>query len=224
MKISVIGAGDMGGALARAFSKVHEVTVTGSKPHSRSALSVVRASRGRVKELPIARASESDLVVLAVPWKQVRAALTALGNLRGVTLLVVTLPWVEGKNRLEVGFDESGAEAIAARAKGADVVQAFNTLSATTIRQAWRYRPPATVFIAGGAPASKRRIAGLARDVGFDSVDAGDLSSARFTEPLAMLWGKLVLDVGYEEALAFRALRARRKAPRRRAAKGTRRA
>jgi 8-hydroxy-5-deazaflavin:NADPH oxidoreductase len=211
MKIAVIGAGDMGGALARAFATAHEVTVTGSKPKSRSAMAVVRSSQGRISELPIERAVDADLVVLAVPWKQVDAALKGLGSLRGVTLLAVTLPWIAGKNRLELGFDTSGAEAIAERARGADVVQAFNTMSATAIRQSRRYRPPATVFIAGGKRLAKRRIERLANDVGFDSVDAGDLSSARFIEPLAMLWGRLVEQGGYGEALAFRALRARRR-------------
>jgi predicted dinucleotide-binding enzyme len=215
MKISIIGAGEMGGALARAFSRTHEVTVTGSKPGSRSVAALVGSSRGRISGLPIEEATKADLVVLAVPWKRVDAALEGLGNLHGTTLLVVTLPWVEGKNRLELGFDTSGAEVIAGRARGADVLQAFNTMSAATIRQSRRYRPPVTVFIAGGKAAAKLRIQRLAKDIGFDSVDAGDLATARFTEPLAMLWGTLVLQGGYDEVLAFRALRARRKPKRR---------
>ena len=214
MKIAIIGAGEMGGALARAFSAAHDVTVTGSKPGSRSAMAVLRSSKGRISELPIEQAARADLVVLAVPWKQVDAALEGLGSLRGATVLVVTLPWVEGKNRLALGFDTSGAESIAKRARGADVIQAFNTMSAATIRQSRRYRPPATVFIVGGKPAAKRRVQRLAKELGFDSVDAGDLTSARFTEPLAMLWGKLVLEGSYDEALAFRALRVRRKVKR----------
>jgi predicted dinucleotide-binding enzyme len=210
MNIAVIGCGDMGGALARAFSSHHHVTVTGSKAGSASAAAIVRSSKGLITELPIKNARDSDLVVLAVPWKRVDAALKGLGDLRGVTLLVVTLPWV-GNNRLAVGFDSSGAESIAARAPGAHVVQAFNTMSATTIRQASRYQPKATVFIVGGPAAAKRIVQQLARDIGFDSVDAGKLSSARYTEPLAMLWGALTITGDYAEVLAFRALRARRR-------------
>jgi hypothetical protein len=216
MRISVVGSGDMGGALAQAFSRRHEVTITGSKPGSRTAKKVTRSSRGRISELSIEEATQSELVVLAVPWEKVDDALEGLGNLRGVTLLVVTLPWIERNNRLALGFDTSGAESIALRARGADVLQAFNTMSATTIRQSRRYRPKATVFIAGGKPSAKRLVSQLARDLGFDSVDAGDLESARFTEPLAMLWASLVIDGDYDDALAFRALRARRKRPTRR--------
>jgi len=108
-----------------------------------------------------------------------------------LTLLVVTLPWIR-QGDLALGFDDSGAESIASRARGARVIQAFNTMSATTIRHARRYRPKATVFIAGGDADAKRKVGRLASELGFDSVDAGSLKSARFTEPLAMLWAALV--------------------------------
>jgi predicted dinucleotide-binding enzyme len=197
----------MGGALARAFSQYHRVTVTGSKAGSASARAVVRASRGKLTEIPIEQARESELVVLAVPWAQVNSALKRLGDLRGVTLLVVTLPWV-GQGRLALGFDDSGAESIATRARGARVVQAFSTMSATTIRRAKRYRPKATVFVAGDDADAKRKIRRIAGQIGFDSVDAGALKSARYTEPLAMLWAALVVKGDYADSLAFRALHA----------------
>jgi predicted dinucleotide-binding enzyme len=40
-------------------------------------------------------------------------------------------------------------------------------------------------------------------------VDAGPLRVARYTEPMAMLWGALALDQGLGEDLAFRVLRRR---------------
>jgi predicted dinucleotide-binding enzyme len=207
MKIAVIGCGDMGGALARAFSRSHEVTVTGSRPGSRSAQALVRSSKGNISELPIEEARKAELVVLAVPWAKVDSALESLGSMRGVTLLVVTLPWI-GRNRLAVGFDTSGAESIAARARGAHVLEGFNTMSATTVRQARRYHPKATVFVSGGDREAKQRVMELARDVGFDAVDAGTLKSARYTEPMAMLWAAMVMTGPYPDALAFRALHA----------------
>ena len=51
--------------------------------------------------------------------------------------------------------------------------------------------------------------------LGFDSVDAGSLKSARYTEPLAVLWAALVVTGSYADTLAFRALQARRAANRR---------
>jgi 8-hydroxy-5-deazaflavin:NADPH oxidoreductase len=47
----------------------------------------------------------------------------------------------------------------------------------------------------------------LARDLGFDSVDAGRLAMARYTQPFAMLWIKLALVHGLGRRFAFRPLR-----------------
>jgi len=80
MRISVIGSGDMGGALARAFSFRHEVTITGSKPGSRTAKEVMRSGKGRISELRVEEASRSELVVLAVPWERVDNALVIDGD------------------------------------------------------------------------------------------------------------------------------------------------
>ena len=46
----------------------------------------------------------------------------------------------------------------------------------------------ASMFICGDDPGAKSVVGGLARDAGFDVVDAGALSIARLLEPLAMLW------------------------------------
>jgi predicted dinucleotide-binding enzyme len=43
----------------------------------------------------------------------------------------------------------------------------------------------------------------LVKDVGFEALDAGDLSSARLLEPLAMLWIKLALAQGLGRDFAF---------------------
>jgi hypothetical protein len=44
----------------------------------------------------------------------------------------------------------------------------------------------------------------LARDLGFDPVDAGRLAMARYTQPFAMLWIKLALVHGLGRRFAFR--------------------
>ena len=52
-------------------------------------------------------------------------------------------------------------------------------LGAGQIRQAARYQPKPTVFIAGGKPAAKSKAEQLAKEIGFDSVDAGDLVASK---------------------------------------------
>jgi predicted dinucleotide-binding enzyme len=48
------------------------------------------------------------------------------------------------------------------------------------------------VLVCGDDPAAKRTVAGLIEEGGFDPVDAGPLSSARYLEPVAALFVELV--------------------------------
>lgn len=56
----------------------------------------------------------------------------------------------------------------------------------------------ATVFYCGDDSAAKQAAAELIRDLGFDAVDAGDLTNARYLEPLAQLLVNLVRVQGYK--------------------------
>lgn len=207
MKIALIGTGDMGGALALAFSRNHEVTVTASHPGSESARQVIAASGGRIREAPRGEAvAAADVVVLAVPWTAVDHALED-GLPEGKILLVVSVPWVGDGKPLAIGTTSSGAEYVAAKVPGARVVQAFNTVASTTVAEPAAHGTPATVIISGDDADAKEVAAGLAREVGLDVVDAGPLTSARYTEPMGLLWAALAYETGYGEDVAFRVLR-----------------
>lgn len=173
MNIALIGTGDMGGALALAFSRNHRVTVTASRPGSESARQVMEQSGGRIRAASRGEAvDQADVVVLAVPWTAVDEALEG-GLPEGKILLVVTVPWVGEGQPLTIGTSSSGAEYVAAKVPGARVLQAFNTAASTTVAEPNAHGMPATVIVSGDDADAKEVIAGLAREVGFDVVDAG---------------------------------------------------
>jgi len=207
MNIALIGTGDMGGALALAFSRNHHVTVTASHPGSESARQVIGASGGRIREASRGEAvARADVVVLAVPWTAVDQALEG-GLPDGKILLVVSLPWVGDGEPLAIGTTSSGAEYVATKVPGTRVVQAFNTVASTTVEAPAAHGTPATVIVSGDDKDAREVVAGLARELGFDVVDAGPLASARYTEPMGLLWAALAYDGGYGEDVAFRVLR-----------------
>jgi predicted dinucleotide-binding enzyme len=208
MRITVLGSGDIGGALALALSRTHDVTVSGSRPGSESAARVVSESGGRIREVPAREGVErAELVVCSVPWQAVDRVLDAemVGALRGRILLVVTLPWND-TDTLMLGTTTSGAEYIASRATGARVVQAFNTVASTTVGDPASHGLPATVIVSSDDASARQVVAELARELGFDAVDAGPLRSARYTEPMAMLYAQLAFESGLGEDVAFRVL------------------
>jgi 8-hydroxy-5-deazaflavin:NADPH oxidoreductase len=209
MRIAVIGSGDMGGALALALARRHEVTVSGSRPGSASARRVVDASSGRIAERPAADAvADADVVLLAVPWSAVDETLDGSLPLDGKVLVCVTVPWVgDDADALALGTTTSGAEHVASRAPGARVVQAFSTVSSTTVADPAAHGVAATAIVCGDDANARAVAVGLARDVGLDAVEAGPLRSARYTEPMAMLWTMLAFESGHGEDVAFRVLR-----------------
>jgi hypothetical protein len=65
----------------------------------------------------------------------------------------------------------------------------------------------ATMFIAGDDPAAKSVVADLASAIGFETIDAGPLTSARMLEPLAQLWIHCAYRQGLTRDYAFHLLR-----------------
>lgn len=87
----------------------------------------------------------------------------------------------------------SGAEALQQKARGAKVVKAFNTQFAQRMDNGGVDAQPVTVFAAGDDGAAKQQVMQMARDIGFDAVDAGPLQNARLLEPL----GYFNIQLGY---------------------------
>jgi hypothetical protein len=63
------------------------------------------------------------------------------------------------------------------------------------------------MFYCGDDENAKKIAAELAKDLGFDPVDAGPLTQARLLEPLALLWISLALKQGLGKGIAFKLMR-----------------
>ena len=188
MRIAVIGTGRMGAVLgARLAAAGHEVRM-GSRDPARGrarAAEVGAASGGGYRDvLPGA-----EVAILAVPWGAAHATLLALDDLDGTVLVDVTNPFPDtSSDGARTPSDRSGAEQLQAVVPRARLVKAFNTLSSALLR-----KPPdfagtvPTIFVAGDDEAAKDAVAGLVTGLGYEPVDAGALSSARYLESLAGL-------------------------------------
>jgi predicted dinucleotide-binding enzyme len=63
------------------------------------------------------------------------------------------------------------------------------------------------MFIAGDGETAKATVFGLARDIGFEPIDAGPLARARVLEPLALLWISLAVFQGQGTHFALQLVR-----------------
>jgi predicted dinucleotide-binding enzyme len=129
MKIGIIGAGNVGGTLGKAWGKKgHELFYGVRRPQDRETRELVRATGPAARAAsPAEAAAFGAVVLLAVPWRAAEDAVRSAGDLTGKVLIDCTNPLKPDLSGLEIGHTTSGAEKVAAWANGARVFKAFNT-------------------------------------------------------------------------------------------------
>jgi 8-hydroxy-5-deazaflavin:NADPH oxidoreductase len=203
MQIAIIGAGNVGKALATGWIAAgHHLTFGVRDPQPPPADGPAGAAYASVGDA----ARRAEVVVLATPWPAVRDALGAAGDLTGKVLIDCTNPLRADAAglALDVGFTTSGGEQVASLAVGAAV---FKTLNQTGFENMQHGRAfgshPACMFVAGDDEVKKPLVMSLVSDLGFEVIDAGPLQIARLLEPLAMLWIHMAVKLGMPASRAF---------------------
>lgn len=188
MKITVIGAGNMGTAFVKQLTRAgHQVRVIAR--NADKARQVAAANPGAVAVDAANAAADADAVVLATAYGDAVDALKSVGDVRGKVVIDITNPLSADFMGLTLGHTTSAAEEIAKAFPGAEVVKAFNTVFAQLLAEGADLGAgrKVTVFYAGDSERAKQAARSLAESMGFETVDAGALKNARYLEPLAGL-------------------------------------
>lgn len=209
MKIGIIGAGNVGGTLGRAWAKKgHSVCFGVRHPQDDKTRQLVQSIGGSARAGTVKEAAAfGEVVVLATPWPATHAGIQEAGDLSGKVVIDCTNPLKPDLSGLDVGFTTSGAEQVARWAPGAKVFKAFNTVGANVMADPVIGGTRTVMFVCGDDKAAKPTVLQLAADVGFDPVDAGPLTQARLLEPWAMLWISLAFQGGLGREFGFALLR-----------------
>ena len=205
MHIAIIGAGNVGKALAKAFTQRGETVVFGVREPIKYQ-SVAEAIG--VPAVTVTQAVEqAQVVVLAVPYAASESIARSIPDWQGKILVDATNPLAPNLTGLSVGTQDSGSERIARHANNARVVKAFNTTGAENMMNS--HYPSGQVFmpVCGDDSSARQQVMALATLLGFDAVDMGSLQSARYLEPLAMTWIHLAILQGFGRNFAFGLLR-----------------
>lgn len=209
MNIGIIGAGNVGGTLGKAWAAVgHKIRFGVRNPADEKVTALLKqcgpnASAGRVDEA----GAFGQVVVLTTPWDGARSAVESAGNLAGKVFVDCTNPVPLGANLMEgltLGHTTSAGEEVAKWAKGAKVVKAFNTTGAGNMANPRFGGNKSVMFVAGDDAEAKRTVSQLSNELGFETIDAGPLRQARLLEPLAMLWISLAYAQGLGPNFAFK--------------------
>jgi predicted dinucleotide-binding enzyme len=207
-KISILGIGNVGETLGRLWvEKGHEVRYGLRNEQHPKFLKLKETYPFKVHGRPINELSDySDILVIAIPYTAVEGIKSQLGDLSGKVIIDCTNPVLPKLAGLSVGLDTSAAEKIANLFPGSRVVKAFNSIGMGNLSNLDFDGVTADAFICGDDPEAKKIVSELSQDLGFNVVDTGPLTQARYLEPLAMLWISMVYKYGFKKEMAFKLL------------------
>lgn len=182
LKIGIIGAGEIGGALARHWGAAgHQLLI--SSRHPEELQSLAREIGPNVKVgTPREAAVFGDVIMLAIPY----GATPQLGRdlaveLKGKIVLDAGNPYPSRDGEMAVRDRQRGTGVASAEyLPGVRLVRAFNAInSGPLLREGFRKPERLGIPLAASDPEAMKVAAQLVSDAGFDPVPVGDLSRAR---------------------------------------------
>jgi NADPH-dependent F420 reductase len=187
MDIAIIGAGNVGKALATAFTRAgHNVTITArDAAHAEEAAAATGAhAAGSNADA----ASTAGVIVLAIPFDSGPAVAEDIKEVSaGKAVIDVTNRMSFGANGPEIDTTSSNAEDLARLLPDAHVVKAFNTVLASKQTDPLADGIRLDGFVAGDDDAAKATVLRLVESIGLEPIDVGPLVRARQLEALAFL-------------------------------------
>lgn len=183
MDIAIIGAGNVGKALASSFKRAgHDVTI--SAAHPEHAVEAAAQLGARAASSNAEAVSGADLVVLAVPANALGTLAQELSaDLAGKVVVDVSNRPTPDPS----GASTSVAEELQGKLPRARVVKAFNTAFASRQAEPVVAGIHADGFVAADDDAAKKTVLDAVESIGFRPVDAGSLAAARTLEGMAWL-------------------------------------
>jgi predicted dinucleotide-binding enzyme len=182
MRIGIIGAGRIGGAIASELAEAgHELKLSFSR--DRAALDELarKIGHGASTGTPAEAVEFGEAVVFSVPWSVLPAAVEEAGSLAEKIVIDTTNQFGAPPLPAE---GETAAQFNASRMPRARYTKSFNTLtSAFQAEAAGREGDGRVVqWLCGDDPEAKRIVAGLIEDAGFVPVDLGGTAGCAVME------------------------------------------
>lgn len=187
MKVAIIGAGNVGTALATSLTRAgHDVVIASRDPED--AARAAAASGARVAATNVAAAAEADVIVPAVYFPDLPEIAAEIAEVAaGKPIIDVSNRIAFGENGPEIDTASSNAEVLAALLPASPIVKAFNTLFASNQVDTIAEGVQLDGFVAGDDLAAKATVLELVRSIGLRPIDVGPLVRARQLEGLAFL-------------------------------------
>lgn len=201
MKIAIIGAGKVGGALASGWARAgHSVILCVRNPGDREVQALVAANQNLSANTVTAAAQEAEVILVSVP---VSALTEVARNLSGVKNKII----IDATNAVfqKPSPYAHGVEAFKALTQCQDVVKCFNSTGFENMANPKYGDTGIDMFVAGDSAKGKQVAAQLARDLGFaECYDFGGDDKIQLLENFALAWINLAIMQGRGRNIAFK--------------------
>jgi 8-hydroxy-5-deazaflavin:NADPH oxidoreductase len=186
MKIGIIGAGNIGGTLARKLAAAgHEVKLSNSRgPDS------IREFAREIGVVPVSTQEAVDgvdVIILSIPFANLRHLAGLLDNVPAEVVVIDTSNYYAFRDQVTPGFSDGDIESLWVSAQlGRPVIKAWNAVLAGSLAD--KGLPAGSdgriaLPVAGDDPAAKAVALELMEATGFDAVDAGGLEESWRIQP-----------------------------------------
>lgn len=192
--VAILGNGVVGTTIAGGFAGLGYQVIFGTRDvHSDKTRAALEAVPGARAAAFAEASSAASIVVLAVPWSGLEAAIFTAGpdNLAGKLVIDPSNPldFAGDMPTLAIPATDSAGELVQRLLPKSQVVKAFNIVTAAHMVHPKLADGTPDMLIAGDDPAAKARVAEILQGFGWRTpIDVGPIGASRLLENLAMLW------------------------------------
>lgn len=204
MNITIIGSGNVGGALAVGFRKAGHSIILGVKDPALPFKGKDLAQEYNFPFYPIQEAvQKSDVIVIAAPAHFAHEIAQTLGDVKD-KVIIDTMNAVMKKP----AHYTNSSEAILDNCNCTDVVKCFNTTGAENMANPHYGTTALDMFVAGDSIKGKHIAVQLAKDIGFaDCFDFGGNDKFSLMEQFALAWINLAMMQKMGRNIGFKLLK-----------------
>lgn len=204
MRIAIIGTGNVGGALATAWSKAGHTILLGVQDtknfKGKELLNNINTSVHSIHEA----VREAEIILIATPAPAAGEVAKSLGDTSD-KVIIDAMNVVMGRG--PAGFTNT-ADAILANTLTRDVVKSFNTTGFNNMLNPNYGNTALDMFMAGDSEKGKRIVHQVALDAGFaECYDVGGNDKFQLMEQFAFFWINLAMMRGQGRDIGFKLLK-----------------
>jgi predicted dinucleotide-binding enzyme len=201
VNITIIGAGNIGGTLARKWARDHRVTLGVRDPHKSEVEHLLAELGTAARATLISDAVDgADAVLFAVPGKSMQETVASMGHALDTKVVF------DATNNIG-GNTFNSVAALTSAAPRAHIYRAFNTYGWENFETPVFGGTAADLFYAGPDGDPRNVAEQLISEVGLRPVWLGGLDKAGLVDSLLPLWFTLSSERGLGRHFAFKILR-----------------